>query len=78
MKFDECNLNSQSGDLIGQFLGKLHVIKDLEICIPWNKKFKDEGVKNLVKGIPNHNNLKKLHLNFSDCGLSHKSGVFIG
>ena len=41
------------------------MILDLEICILWNRKFKDEGVKNLVKGIQaSFLDLKKLFLGF--------------
>ena len=52
--------------------------EDLKIILDSNEKFKDQGVKNIANEIPTHNNLKKLHLNFSDCGISQKSGVFIG
>ena len=50
----------------------------MKLNLSWNRNLKDEGVRNIVKGIPTHNNLKRLHLDFEFCNLSSKSGVFIG
>jgi hypothetical protein len=40
------------------------VVEDLEINLRNNYELKDEGVGNIVKGIPTHNYLKRLHLDF--------------
>ena len=78
LNFSDCNLSHKSGVSISLLLRKLSMAEDLKIILCSNKEFKDEGIMNTVQGIPTHNNLKKLHLNFSDCVLSYKSGVFIG
>ena len=75
--FSDCNLCSKSGVSIGKLFGKLKKVEDLEVDISWNEEFKDQGVKKVVQGIPTHNHLKKLGLNFSDCNLSQKSGDFL-
>ena len=54
------------------------MVEDLEINLRNNYELKDEGVGNIVKGIPTHNHLTRLLLGFSDCNLSSKSGVSIG
>ena len=54
------------------------MVEDLEINLICNYELKDEGVGNIVKGIPTHNHLKRLHLGFRSCKLSSKSGVSIG
>ncbi len=54
------------------------MVEDLEINLEDNSELKDEGVGNIVKGIPIHNHLKRLHLGFEYCELSSKSGVSFG
>ena len=54
------------------------MVEDLEINLEDNSELKDEGVGNIVKGIPTHNYLKRLYLGFAECDLSSKSGVSFG
>jgi len=54
------------------------VVEDLEINLRNNYELKDEGVGNIVKGIPTHNHLTRLYLGFRYCKLSSKSGVSFG
>ena len=54
------------------------MVEDLEINLSKNYELKDEGVGNIVKGIPTHNHLERLYLGFRGCKLSSKSGFFIG
>ena len=54
------------------------MVEDLEINLSSNYELKDEGVGNIVKGIPTHNHLTRLYLGFKSCNLSSKSGVSIG
>ena len=76
--FEYCELSSKSGVSFGKLFGKLNRIEDLEVYLPDNEEFKDEGVKNTVQGITIHNHLKRLHLGLVNCNLSSKSGVSIG
>jgi len=54
------------------------VVEDLEINLEDNSELKDECVGNIVKGIPTHNHLTRLCLDFENCNLCSKSGVSIG
>ncbi len=78
LDFEYCNLSCKSGVSIGKLFPKLTKVEDLKVDLSWNKEFKDQGVKKVVKGIPTHNHWRKLELNFVYCNLSQKNGDILG